>query len=147
MSLASMPPDRAARAYIYLRVLAPGGNPLWLGSYLAFRSCEGTLEPLWQWLGGKENLAMPLAALLAKAFACAIACFVLIGRRGISVGWRLGWTLFAFAGGIPAVLTAAVVLLSEKRIPCPACGRRRPPSLEKCPRCGAEWERRFSSHF
>lgn len=90
---------------------------------------------------GMESGELPLvvATVLLKVVACAAAVFFLLGRRGLTLAQRLGWSSFALLGGVGAVLAIWAELLSEKRIPCPACGRKRPPSMPNCPHCAADW--------
>jgi hypothetical protein len=77
--------------------------------------------------------------LCAKLVACAALVFVWTRKWGFSLWRALGWSFYAFLGGIPAVLAIWAVLLNEKRVRCPSCGRKTPPSLERCHNCGAAW--------
>jgi ABC-type transport system involved in multi-copper enzyme maturation permease subunit len=68
-----------------------------------------------------------------------VLVLLLLRRRGLKGKAAALWVCFAALTGIPGLLTIWALLLTERRIPCPACGGKRPPSQPACPRCGAEW--------
>ena len=119
------------RAVRMFYAIIPGGCPLFaIGSPVGVMALEGR---------GDEWRTTILAPILVRLALCAIVTFLILSKRGLTVVARLAWSGFALLGGVGAVLAIWAELLSEKRIPCPACGRKRPPSMPNCPHCAADW--------
>ncbi|MCY3019429.1 MAG: hypothetical protein NTW87_10445 [Planctomycetota bacterium] len=115
-----------------------------------------TSECEWYHLGTRESdpfVWWPLfgtsGVFIVKLLWAALT-FYLLRKWAYSWVAKSGWSFFAFLGGLPVLLTVWALLLNEKRVRCPACGGKRPPSRPECPCCAAPWpapERRETDMF
>jgi hypothetical protein len=88
----------------------------------------------------RHTMLRAFLILLLKLAACGFAAWLILRRRGMRGRGLAAWTGLAFLSGIPALFAIwAELLYEDKRLPCPACGARRPLSRLHCPRCGAGW--------
>lgn len=120
--------------------LIPGVNLVSIATTRVLSSIELTAESQVYFDSRlKPVLWLALSITLIKAFACALVTFLFLGRWSVDRNARLGWSVFAFAGGIPGMLAVFVLMPVEKRVACPACGASRLPSAPVCPGCAAAW--------
>ena len=76
---------------------------------------------------------------LSAGFFCALAGWWLGQRHNLSIGARVGWSLFLFVCGIPGLLTFLSVQEWPAREKCPGCGKLRAVDREECEHCGAKF--------
>lgn len=126
--LLSDPGSRSSTLEVF-QALAPGASPLIWATDAVDDAIKGK-EASW------KHQRWPL--MLGKAIVCGIVALLMLRGRGMK-STRFGWGLFAFMCGIGGVLAVWAELLSEKRVPCPSCGRQRLPSMLECSHCQAEW--------
>ena len=118
-------------------VLAVTANPLLSSTGLSLLYRQTFPDTAWKSLG--LGVAWRFyTSVLAAMFACGALGWGLTRayalRRG---GWA--WTLSAFLCGPSVLLTFVATHTLPKRTKCPACGRRRLQSGERCGKCGALW--------
>ncbi len=81
--------------------------------------------------------ARDLAASAGMAVAAAAVATLLARRRQFGPAGVAGWAVLGLLLGTAGVLVLVSLAEAVPTVPCPACGRRRPVSRDRCPHCGA----------
>lgn len=76
---------------------------------------------------------------VAALILCPLATMLTLRRRVPELKRRLLWAGFTILTGFSGLAAVWILFLSEKNVPCPSCGKKRPPSQDHCPCCRAPW--------
>lgn len=77
---------------------------------------------------------------LASALVAFVLCYWWVRRRALPRGQRIAWLLAAVAFGPGVLLALSAFYGSPAKEPCPACGRKRLVTRERCEHCGAPFD-------
>jgi hypothetical protein len=142
----------SAIAHLALRsdsTIGPPQRTEW-ARIVATRSVEPLMRPIWTAVRHSDARARPGAAhggaspavvgwiaSLLGAIVWAIITYVIARRYALAPARRWWWTAVAFLGGTLGMLLMFSLLEWPAREPCPACGKERVVTRERCQHCGA----------
>lgn len=122
------------------------GNPMVLGTGLLVHLCDTALRFPFLLSNTdyipkefKKTLPVAFIVLLVSLILCAVAAMMMLRRREPNLKKRLAWAVFAVLTGFSGLFVIWILCLSEKRVTCPNCGKKRWPTQDNCPFCQATW--------
>ncbi|MCX6985965.1 MAG: hypothetical protein NT118_14630, partial [Lentisphaerae bacterium] len=120
--------------------LIPAGNPLVFGSYALVLNCEtGFIHHMKDDLTEEIKIKQLIMAFVLGLVLNAMVAMMMLRRREASLKRRLAWTAFAVLTGFSGLFVIWILCLTEKKVVCPNCGKKRWPTMDNCPFCKTLW--------